>query len=289
MTRKLRLLFLTLVSTMLHAEQTSRRRRAVALQQSAAQAPQGEVRLRADRYLARARAEVVGPLQHRRLRLVRLRRRPGHDQPPRRPRRPAKAQQEGQGLRQGRLLRQDARRKSSSRSTRSSTCSWRSSTSPSEVKAAVKPDMTPEQAFEARRGVIAKIEEESAQEDRPAQRRRHALPGRPVPPLPLQTLHRRPPGLRPGAADRLLRRRSGQLRLSALRSRRLLLPRLRGRQAGQDRALSQVEQGRRRRTTSWSSSPAIPATPIGSTPSPTWNTSATSAIRSPCSGSTAWK
>ena len=71
-------------------------------------------------------------------------------------------------------------------------------------------------------------------------------------------LHRRPPGLRPGAADRLLRRRSGQLRVSALRPRHLLLPRLRERQAGQDRALPEVEQGRRARTTNWSSSPAIP-------------------------------
>ena len=36
------------------------------------QVPQGEVRLRADRRVARARAEIVGALQQRRLRLVRL-------------------------------------------------------------------------------------------------------------------------------------------------------------------------------------------------------------------------
>ena len=49
----------------------------------------------------------------------------------------------------------------------------------------------------------------------------------------------------------------------ALRPRRLLLPRLRGRQAGQGRALPQVERGRARRTASSSSSPAIPAGPAG--------------------------
>ena len=46
-----------------------------------------------------------------------------------------------------------------------------------------------------------------ARQDRPAARRRHALPGRAVPPLPLQEVHRRPARVRPGAADRLLRRR----------------------------------------------------------------------------------
>ncbi len=51
----------------------------------------------------------------------------------------------------------------------------------------------------------------------------------------------------PEQDDRLLRRRSGQFRVSPLRSRHLLLPRLRERQAGQDRALSAVEpRGRQR-------------------------------------------
>ena len=77
-----------------------------------------------------------------------------------------------------------------------------------------------------------------AGQDRPAQRRGHALPGRPVSPLPLQEVHRRAPGLRPGAGHRRLRRRRRQLRVPALRPRRLLLPRLRERQAGQGRSTS---------------------------------------------------
>ena len=44
------------------------------------------------RRVARARAEVVGAVQQRRLGLVRLVRRPGDDQPSRRRRRPAEAQ-----------------------------------------------------------------------------------------------------------------------------------------------------------------------------------------------------
>ena len=78
---------------------------------------------------------------------------------------------------------------------------------------------------------------------------RHPLPGRGLPPLPVQEIHRRPPRLRAGAADRLLRRRSGQFRVPALRPRHLPVPRLRERQAGQAQALPQVgqegRQGRR--------------------------------------------
>ena len=50
--------------------------------------------------------------------------------------------------------------------------------------------------------------------------------------------------LAPEAGHRLLRRRHRQLRVSALQPRHLLLPRLRGRQAGQGRALLQVEYQR---------------------------------------------
>src|SRR5262249_54134920 len=62
------------------------RRGHVAVHQPAAQVAGGEVQLQADRPVAGAPAEVVGALQQRRLRLLRLRRRPRHDQPPRRPR-----------------------------------------------------------------------------------------------------------------------------------------------------------------------------------------------------------
>src|SRR5207237_4756196 len=48
-----------------------RRRRHVALQQPAAQNPQGPLQLRADRPVARTCPEVVGPLQQRWFRVVR--------------------------------------------------------------------------------------------------------------------------------------------------------------------------------------------------------------------------
>ncbi len=107
-----------------------------------------------------------------------------------------------------------------------------------QVKAAVKPDMTPEKAFEARRGVIANIESDS---DKKTGLRSNVVTlyqGGQYHLYRLQALHRRAPRVRSGAADRVFRRRCRQLRVSALRSRCLLLPRLRERQAGQDRALS---------------------------------------------------
>ena len=105
--------------------------------------------------------------------------------------------------------------------------------------------MTPEEAFAARRAVMAEIEKESL--DKTGLRsdvvtlyqggQYHLYRYKKYTDVRLV--------FAPGAADRLLRRRSGQLRVSALRSRHLLLPRLRERQAGQDRALPEVEQGRR--------------------------------------------
>ncbi len=53
-------------------------------------------------------------------------------------------------------------------------------------------------------------------EDGPAERCRHAVQRRAVPSLSLQEIHRRPPGLRPRGGRRLLRRRSGQFRISPL-------------------------------------------------------------------------
>ena len=84
---------------------------------------------------------------------------------------------------------------------------------------------------------------------RPAELRGHALPGRPLPPLPLQEVHRRPAGVRARARHRVLRRRPGQLRVPALRPRHHHVPRLRERQAGEGRALPEVlgqrHEGRR--------------------------------------------
>ena len=114
------------------------------------------------------------------------------------------------------------------------------------VNAAVKPGMDDAAARRRPGGPIAaRSKRKSRDKTGPAQRRGHALPGRPVPPLPLQEIHRRAAGLRAREGHRLLRRRSRQLRVSALRPRHLLLPRLREWQAGQDRALPEVEPGRR--------------------------------------------
>ena len=82
-----------------------------------------------------------------------------------------------------------------------------------------------------------------------ALRRGRPLPRRPVQPLQVQAVPGRAPGLRAGDGHRLLRRRSRQLQFSPLRPRRLLPPRLGGRQAGPHRALLPMvvrgRQGRR--------------------------------------------
>ncbi len=196
--------------------------------------------------MARTRAEIVRALQQRRFRLVRVARRPGDDQPSRRRRLPAEAQHTR---------------------TRPDQDGFHARTPAEELKCvdlelnvlmsiedvtdrvnAAVPDRTPIRPRS--KGPASGHEhdrEESLEQDRPAQRRGHALPGRPVSSLPLQEIHRRATGLRSGEGHRLFRRRSGQFRISALRSRRLLLPRLRRRQAGQDRALSDVEPQRRQR------------------------------------------
>ena len=84
------------------------RRRHVALQQSAHENPQGKIRLRARSGLVRALAAIERAFQLRRLRVVRVVQRAGADQSPRRRRRLAKAQQQGQELSGRGLLRQDA-------------------------------------------------------------------------------------------------------------------------------------------------------------------------------------
>ena len=166
------------------------------------------------RRVARAPAAVLRAVQQRRLGLVRLGRRPGDDQPPRRRRRPAEAQH---------------------RRTRTTWPAGFYAKTPAEeikcvdlelnvlmsiedvterVNAAVKPGMTPADAETGPPRRDEHDREGVARQDRPAQRRGHALPGRAVPPLPLQEVHRRAAGLRPGAGHRLLRRRPGQLRVS---------------------------------------------------------------------------
>ncbi len=115
------------------------------------------------------------------------------------------------------------------------------------VKSAVKEGIDPAEARKQRLAVMNTIEKESFDKTKLAQRRRDAVPRRQVPLVPLQEVHRRAAGVCAGEGHRVLRRRPGQLRVSALRLGRLLLPRLRRWQASQDQGLSEMEQGRRER------------------------------------------
>ncbi len=94
------------------------------------------------------------------------------------------------------------------------------------VNAAVRPGSSMAEAEKARRAVMNTIEHGIHEEDRPAERRGHALSWRHVPALPLQEVYRRAAGLCPRGGHRQFRRRSRQLRISPLRPGHLLLPRL---------------------------------------------------------------
>ncbi len=87
------------------------RRGDVGLQQPAARTAQGTPWLRADRRLGRASAVRGRPLQQRRFRVVRFRRRPDHDQPPRRGRHAGQARHGDQRLLSRRILRQELPRR----------------------------------------------------------------------------------------------------------------------------------------------------------------------------------
>ena len=133
--------------------------------------------------LARAPAVVGRPVQQRRVGLVRLGRRPGDDQPPRRRRHAPEDQHAGEGLLQGRLPRQDARR-GAQVPRPGAERPGRHRGRDRRVNAAVKPGMDRRRGGrQARRAAMADDREGIAREDRPAERRRHPLPGRPVPPL----------------------------------------------------------------------------------------------------------
>ena len=104
--------------------------------------------------------------------------------------------------------------------------------------------MSDAEAREARKAAIADDRERVQRAHRPALRRRDALPGRRVPALPLQEVHGRAAGVRPGAVDRLLRRRPRQLHLPAPRPRHLPLARLRERPAGEAAVVPALERRR---------------------------------------------
>ena len=134
-------------------------------------------------------------------------------------------------------------------------------------------------------------------EDRPPLRRRAAVSGQRVLAVPVQEIHRRAPGVRARAADRVLRRRSGQLHVSALRLRHGAVPRLREQRPGGEPRLPEVVRQRAPPTASWCSSRAIPgstdrlvhrrAARDASATSSTRSRSTSSAAGSPCCASTA--
>src|SRR5262249_23223435 len=91
---------------------------------------------------------------------VRLRGRAGHHQPPRRPRYAAADQHRQEGLRQGRLLRQDPRRGGQGDQGGAERAHQHPDVT-ERVNAAVTADMPADKAMAARRGIMAKIEEEA--------------------------------------------------------------------------------------------------------------------------------
>ena len=228
------------------------------------EAAQGEVRLRAVAGVGRAPPVVGGPVQQRRLGLVRLGRRPGDDQPPRRGRHAPEDQHGGEGL----LLDRLPRRRPGPRRSRPPDLELNV---PGRHRGRDRPGQRRRRAgdmndADGRHRPPRGDGEDRAggdREERPAERRGHALPGRAVSPLHLQEVHRRPARLRPRVRHRLLRRRRGQLRVPPLLPRRRLLPRLRGRRAGEGRAPPEVERGRARRPATSSSSPATRVGPVG--------------------------
>ena len=175
-----------------------------------------EIRLHAQRRVAR-NASAVGGSPGRRIGLVRFARRAGADQSPRRRGLPAVALDGEQRYRRQRLLRAHARR---------------GAHLPGDGIAAARVDggchrQGPRcgqvrhrhdgqhRAQRRHRRTRKRVQGEH----RPALRDGDALSRRRLPPLSLQDLDRRAPGVRAGRAGGAVRRRHRQLRLSALRSR----------------------------------------------------------------------
>ncbi len=122
---------------------------------------QGPVRLRALEGMDRTPAVVGRPVQQRRLGLVRLGRRPGDDEPSRRRRHAAEDQHEGEGLLQGRLLRQVAVRGGEGAGPRAERARRDRGRHRIVSTRPCPRGMDDAQASVARRGVMAKIEKES--------------------------------------------------------------------------------------------------------------------------------
>ena len=201
------------------------------------------LRLRAAAGLGGPPGLLGGPVQQRRVGLVRLERRPGDDQSPRRGRHAPEDQHQGEGLLQARVPREVPDRGGPGARPRIERAGLDGGRH--------RPGQRGGRGRDGRRGGQRRAargdgedREGLARPDRAPERRRHPLPGGQVRALCLQEVHRRPPGVRPGVRHRLLRRRPRQLRVPPIRPRRLLLPRLRGWPARQAGALPGLEPRR---------------------------------------------
>ncbi len=199
-------------------------------------AAQNQIRFRRQRKVADALAAVGRPLQQRRIGLVRLGQRAGADEPSRRRRCAAQALFGRARLCSRRLLRQDPGRRGQvprPGAERAGRDRGRHRSGQRRGQAGAEHG----RIRKSPAGGDQHDRERVVRQDQVAQRRGDAVQRRAVPALPVQEIYRRAAGLRPGAADRFFWRRPRQFRISALRSRHLLLPRLRERQAGQGRRI----------------------------------------------------
>ena len=94
------------------------------------------------------------------------------------------------------------------------------------VNAGVKPGMSAAEAGQAQRAAMSEVEKECSSSTGLRCDVVIFYSGAGLQPLQVQEVHRRAPGVRAGVRHRLLRRRSRQLHLSAVRPRHHVLPRL---------------------------------------------------------------
>ena len=153
------------------------------------------------------------------------------------------------------------------------------------VNAAVKPDMKSDEAFKARRGIIAQIEKESS--IRPACAATSLLFTRAgVPPLSLEEIHRHSARVRPGSRSRSMAA-TGQLRIPA-HDLDVCFFRVYedGKPVKCEHYLKWSQAGEGGRT---GVRVRAPGTPTGRTRWPNWKRCATFEFRFTCSGITGWK
>ena len=223
---------------------------------------------------------VGGPVQQRRLGVVRLGRRPDHDEPSRRRGYPGQAEHAGEELSPRRLLRRGHDEDEVKAPDLELNVLVAIEDVTERVNREVTPGMDDAEAGEVRRQAMARIEKEATDKNG---LRNDVVTLYQGGQYHLYT-YKKYTDVRlvfaPEFDIAFFGGDPGQLRVSPIRPRHLLLPGLRGRQAGEGRAFPRVEPrrveggraGLRRRPSR--------VGPTGSTRSPAWSISATSASRS---------